>query len=201
MIDFFKDDRMDFELGAELKYNNSGYVILGYIIELVSGQSYADFVQEHIFQKFGMNAARNGSHFQVIPNQAYGYHQKDDYVNRNYVSLSLPDSSGSQMSSVNDLLIRNEAQKSDRLLKPGTKTRLYRDYSLDDGETIKYGYGWHIVKIGDITSHGHGGSIFGFKSMGVYLPKRDINVVGLTNCDCNSPTVLTRQIAAFAMQY
>jgi len=201
LVDFFKNEPMDFEPGAEFKYNNSGYVILGYVIELVSGQSYADFVQEHIFQKLGMNASQYASHTQVIPNRAYGYHQKGHYVNKNYVSLSLPYASGSLMSGANDLLIWNEALKNDRLLKAETKAKLFRSYSLNNGDKINYGYGWHIVSLGESASYEHGGSIFGFKSMGVYLPDQDIYVVGLTNCDCNSPTAIARLIAELAMLY
>lgn len=200
LLDFFKNEPIDFEPGAEFKYNNSGYVILGYLIELVSGQSYADFVQEQIFQKLGMNASQYASHSQVIPNRAYGYHQKDDYVNKNYVSLSLPYASGSLMSTVDDLLIWNEALKRNRLLKPETKAKLFTNYSLNNGEKTNYGYGWHIASIVENPSYEHGGSIFGFKSMAVYLPDQDIYVVGLSNCDCNSPTALTRMIAEFAMQ-
>lgn len=48
-------------------------------------------------------------------------------------------------------------------------------------------------------SYEHGGSIFGFKSMGIYLPESDIYVIGLNNCDCNSPTVITKEIAELAL--
>ncbi|TXE02809.1 serine hydrolase domain-containing protein [Algoriphagus aquimarinus] len=200
LIDFFKNEPMDFDPGEEYKYNNSGYVILGNIIEILSGDSYADFIEKNIFQKLEMNSSQYASHSQVIPNRAYGYHQKDEYVNRNYISLSLPYSSGSLMSTVEDMLKWNEAIKNNILLKPETMVTAFENYSLNNGEKIDYGYGWNISSLSESLSYEHGGSIFGFKSMGVYLPKEDIYVIGLSNCDCNSPTVLTRDIAILTME-
>ena len=198
LIDFFKNEAMDFDPGEDFKYNNSGYVILGYIIEVISGRSYADFIADNIFQKLEMNSSQYASHSQVIENRAYGYHQKGDYVNKNYISLSLPYSSGSLMSTVDDMLKWNEALKNNSLIKAETKAKAYQNHTLNKGDKINYGYGWHISTIDDSQSLEHGGSIFGFKSMGVYLPEEDIYVIGLSNCDCNSPTVLTRNIAVLA---
>ncbi|WP_192350000.1 serine hydrolase [Algoriphagus sp. Y33] len=199
LIDFFNNEPMDFDPGEEFKYNNSGYVILGHIIEILSGQSYAEFVKEHIFTKLEMNSSQYASHSQVIENRAYGYHRKDKYVNKNYVSLSLPYASGSLMSTVDDMLKWNEAIKNNTLVKEATKNKAFENYTLKNGEKINYGYGWHITTLNDAVSFEHGGSIFGFKSMGVYLPEEDIYVVGLSNCDCNSPTELARDIAELAM--
>lgn len=200
LIDFFKNEPMDFEPGEEYKYNNSGYVILGYIIEVLSGKSYADFVQENIFHKLEMNSSQYASHSQVIPKRAYGYHQKAEYVNKNYVSLTLPYSSGSLMSTVDDMLKWNEAIKNNTLLKAETKAKVFDNYTLNNGDKINYGYGWHISKLKESISYEHGGSIFGFKSMGIYLPEEDIYVIGLSNCDCNSPTKLVRDIAQLSLE-
>ncbi|PZX49614.1 serine hydrolase domain-containing protein [Algoriphagus chordae] len=200
LIDFFKNEEMDFDPGEEYKYNNSAYVILGYIIEVVSGDTYADFVEKNIFQKLEMNSSQYASHSQVIPNRAYGYHQKGEYANKNYISLSLPYSSGSLMSTVDDMLKWNEAIKNNLLLKPETTAKVFDNYTLNNGDKIQYGYGWNIKSLEGSPNYEHGGSIFGFKSMGVYLPEEDIYAIGLSNCDCNSPTVLTRDIAKMAME-
>tara|TARA_R110002020_G_scaffold358857_2_gene571508 strand:+ start:18564 stop:19679 length:1116 start_codon:yes stop_codon:yes gene_type:complete len=200
LIDFFKNEPMDFEPGEEFKYNNSGYVVLGYIIEKLSGKTFADFVQDNIFQKLGMNSSQYASHSQVIENRAYGYHQKEEYVNKNYISLSLPYSSGSLMSTVDDMLKWNEVLKKNSLIKAETKASAFENHTLNNGDKINYGYGWHISNIANSPSLEHGGSIFGFKSMGVYLPEEDIYVIGLSNCDCNSPTTLTRDIAQLTLE-
>ncbi|WP_108425216.1 serine hydrolase domain-containing protein [Flagellimonas amoyensis] len=195
VIDFFKDEPMDFAPGAEFRYNNSGYVLLGYIIEKVSGMSYEDFVEQRIFKKLGMSSSRYASHSEVVPKRASGYHKKEDYSNARHISFSIPYASGALMSTVGDMLVWEEAIKNHVLLGKETTQMAFTNYTLNNGKPINYGYGWHIKEFGSVLSYEHGGSIFGFKSMGVYLPKEDVYVIGLSNCDCNSPTEVTREIA------
>jgi CubicO group peptidase (beta-lactamase class C family) len=189
---------MDFQSGEKFKYSNSGYVILGYIIESVSEKSYADFVEQHIFKKLNMENSYYASHSKVINNRASGYHNKDnEYVNNRSISFSLPYSSGSLMSTVDDMFKWQDALKNNLLINQKTYEKVFTNYTLNNGEFINYGYGWHIKTLNETKSFEHGGSIFGFKSMGVYLPKSNIYVIGLSNCDCNSPTNITREIAEF----
>ena len=72
LVDFFKNQPMDFEPGTQYKYNNSGYVLLGYIIEKVSGQSYSAYINDHIFKPWGMQQSYYGDTQQVIKNRASG---------------------------------------------------------------------------------------------------------------------------------
>lgn len=195
LIDFFKNEPIDFVPGEKFKYNNSGYIILGYIIEKITGQSYGDFVEEQVFKKLGMTSSQYGSHREVIKNRALGYHNKDGYINRRQVSFTLPYSSGALMSNVNDMFKWQEAVKNNLLISKETTEKVFTNYTLNNGEHINYGYGWHIKDINGVSTREHGGHFFGFKSMGVYLPNEDIYVIGLNNCDCNSPTTITREIA------
>lgn len=195
LIGFFKNEPMDFAPGEQFKYNNSGYAILGYVIEKASGQAYADFVEEHIFKKLGMTASQFASHRKIIENRASGYQNRDGYLNARQISFSIPYASGSLMSSIDDMSTWQEAVKNNRLINSETTGKAFTNYALNNGTQINYGYGWHLKTIGDLPSREHGGAIFGFKSMGVYVPEKDIYVIGLNNCDCNSPTKITRQIA------
>ncbi|MBC6492057.1 serine hydrolase domain-containing protein [Flavihumibacter stibioxidans] len=200
MVDFFKNEPVDFAPGEKFDYNNSGYVLLGYIIELVSGESYEDYIQHHIFSKAGMNQSRYASDRQIIPNRAYGYHQKEiGYVNKTTISYSIPFSSGSLMSTATDMLKWQNALNQHLLLSSAATKKVFSQYKLNNGETFTYGYGWHLRDINGIPSREHGGSIFGFKSMGVYIPSEDIYVLGLSNCDCLSPTQTTKDIAALVL--
>ena len=199
MIDFFKNEPMDFAPGEAFKYNNSGYVILGHIIEKASGLSYADFVEQRIFKKLGMSSSRYATHTKVVPKRASGYHNREGYVNKRHISFSIPYASGSLMSTVGNLFKWEEAIKNHVLISEKTTKMAFTNYTLNNGDPINYGYGWHIKKESEVKSYEHGGSIFGFKSMGVYLPDADIYVVGLSNCDCNSPTQITRDIAAMVL--
>ena len=113
-------------------------------------------------------------------------------------SLTLAYSGGSLMSTVDDMFKWQEAIKNNLLISKETTVKAFTNYTLNNGEHTNYGYGWHIKTINNNRSFEHGGAVFGFKSMGVYLPDLDIYVIGLTNCLCNSPTKLTREIAELA---
>lgn len=199
LIDLFKEEPMDFLPGEAFKYNNSGYFILGYIIEIVSGKPYSEYIEEQLFQKINMTASRYASHSAVIKNRASGYHQRDKYTNNRYISYTLPYASGSLMSTVDDMLKWQEAIKNNLLINEATTQKVFTNYTLNNGEPINYGYGWHIKDLNGLTSTQHGGSIFGYKSMAVYVPQEDLYVIGLTNCDCISPTKITKEIAGLVL--
>ncbi|MFW0716313.1 serine hydrolase domain-containing protein [Pedobacter sp. N23S346] len=199
MVDFFKNEAVDFNPAEKFEYNNSGYVILGYIIELVSGDTYENYINKNIFEKIGMKHSRYASDAAIIKNRAYGYQQKTSgYVNKTAISFSIPFSSGALMSTIDDMLLWQNALNKDELLKSVTIKKAFTKYKLNNGEAFTYGYGWHLKDIDGIATREHGGSIFGFKTMGVYIPDQDIYVLGLSNCDCNSPTQVVKDIAKLA---
>ncbi|WP_335965970.1 serine hydrolase domain-containing protein [Galbibacter sp. PAP.153] len=196
LINFFKNEPMDFLPGQQYKYSNSGYILLGYIIETVSAESYAHFIEQHIFKKLQLKNTYYASHKKIINNRASGYQKKDGkYINNTYISFSLPYSAGSIMSTVTDMYKWNQAIKDNLLISKQTTKKAFTNYTLNNGTHIDYGYGWHIKTKNNVQRYEHGGSIFGYKSMGVYLPAQDIYVIGLTNCNCNSPTQITKEIA------
>lgn len=196
MVDFFKYEPVDFSPGEKFQYSNSGYVMLGYLIELTSGETYEEFIQKNIFDKAGMKNSYYASDRKVIKNRAYGYHQKSyGFVNKTVISFSVPFSSGSLMSTLTDMLKWQNALNQNILLRPENLTKAFTMHSLNSGDKIEYGYGWHLKNEEGIPTREHGGSIFGFKSMGVYIPSKDIYVLGLSNCDCHSPTQIVRDIA------
>lgn len=201
MVDFFKNEPVDFAPGEKFEYNNSGYVVLGYIIEQVSGQTYEDFMKKNIFEKAGMTHSYYATDRQVIPKRAYGYHQKEHgFVNKTVISFSVPFSSGSLMSTVDDMLKWQQALNQNILLNQAETKKAFQKYKLNNGEEFTYGYGWHLKEMNGTPDREHGGSIFGFKSMGLYIPGEDIYVIGFSNCDCHSPTEITRNIAKIALQ-
>ncbi|MCK0107915.1 beta-lactamase family protein [Flavobacteriaceae bacterium S0825] len=200
LVDFFKDEPVEFKPGEKFEYNNSGYVVLGYIIELVSGETYEDFIETNIFEKLAMNNSRYASDREIVKNRAYGYHNRGAFTNKMFVSLSIPYASGSLMSTVDDMLKWQEAINNNLLISQSTIDKVFRKNTLNNGEQFTYGYGWRLKDIDGVPTREHGGSVFGFKSMGVYVPSLDIYVVGFSNCDCNSPTQATRQITALVIK-
>ncbi|WP_294271255.1 serine hydrolase [uncultured Chryseobacterium sp.] len=196
MVDFFKNETPDFKPGEKFEYNNSGYVLLGYLIELISGERYEDFIRKNIFEKADMKNSCYASDRKIIKNRAYGYHQKTDgYVNKTIINFSVPFSSGSLMSTAEDMVRWQHALNTGLILDAEHTRKAFTPYSLNNGEKLTYGYGWHLKDINGIPTREHGGSVFGFKSMAVYIPSLDIYVVGFSNCDCHSPTQVVKDMA------
>ena len=198
-IDFFKNEPMDFDPGEKYLYNNSGYFILGYIVEKVSGISYPKFIQERIFDAIDMKSSYYGSHKKLIKNRASGYQKGAEFSNAQYISLTLPYAAGSIMSNVDDMLKWQTAITNNVFLKKATIDKAFTNYTLINGDKINYGYGWSINEINDVSTIEHGGAIPGYLSMGVFVPSKNIYVILFSNCGCQSPTNTALEIAALAM--
>ncbi|WP_347924738.1 serine hydrolase [Pontimicrobium sp. SW4] len=200
LIDKFKNEPMDFDPGEKFLYNNSGYILLGHIIEIITGETYADYIQKHIFDKIGMKNSYYGSMKKLIKNRAYGYKKGENgYLNADYLSLTLPYAAGSLMSNVDDLLKWQKALNTNQLITQKSYEKAINGSSLNNGEHISYGYGLGAGKIQGSKSISHGGGIFGYATMGIYMPQEDVFVSVLTNCDCSSPTGVANKIAALAI--
>jgi CubicO group peptidase (beta-lactamase class C family) len=199
LIDVFKNEPMDFDPGEQYRYNNSGYILLGHIIEVITGESYEDFVRKNFFDKLGMKNSHYGSHGKIIKNRAYGYQDRGGYVNADYLSMTLPYAAGSLMSSVDDLLIWQKALNTYQLISKETYKKAINGSILNNGEKIGYGYGLQAGTIQGSKSISHGGGIFGYTTQGIYMPEEDVFVSVLTNCDCNSPGNYANKIAAIAI--
>jgi hypothetical protein len=199
IIDVFKNEPMDFDPGEKFLYNNSGYILLGHIIEVVSGQSYADFIQKHIFDKVGMTASYYGSMKKIIPNRARGYQDRDGFVNADYLSLTLPYAAGSIMSTVEDLLKWQNAITANTLIKRSSLEKAINGSTLNTGEKIPYGYGWGKGNVNGSPSIEHSGGIFGYSTNGIFLPEENMYVIALSNCDCSNVGEASTQIAAMAL--
>lgn len=92
VINVFKNEPMDFDPGTKWNYSNSGYILLGYILEIASGKTYASFIEENIFKKLGMKNSYYGDVASIIPNRASGYQpvKTGGFENADYLSMTLP---------------------------------------------------------------------------------------------------------------
>lgn len=200
LIDKFKNEPMEFDPGTQFKYNNSGYILLGHIIEVVSGKSYEDFIQTHIFDKLGMTNSYYGSMKRLIPNRASGYSETESgYRNADYLSLTLPYAAGSIMSTTGDLLKWQNAISANTLIKKSSLEKATNGSKLSTGEDISYGYGWISGDVNGSKTVEHSGGIFGYSSNGIFLPEENVYVIGLTNCDCGNVGDITKNVAAMAI--
>jgi CubicO group peptidase (beta-lactamase class C family) len=182
LVDFFKDKPMTFNPGRRWVYNNSGYVLLGAIIEKVSGQTYEEFVDAHIFKPLGMKHSYYGNTERVIPRRVPGYQTgKEGVVNAPYLSMTQPFAAGSLLSSVDDLAVWSDAIFSGKLVKKEWLDKALTPFKLKNGESTGYGYGLFIADFSGHRSIEHGGGINGFTSYEMTLPGDRIFIAILTN--------------------
>jgi CubicO group peptidase (beta-lactamase class C family) len=182
LIDLFKNKPMQFEPGERWSYNNSGYILLGAIIEKVSGETYESFVTNHIFKPLGMKGSCYGSTERIIPRRVPGYQSgKDGFINAPYLSMTQPYAAGSLLSTVDDLAVWSDAVFSGKLVKKEWLDKALTPYKLKDGESSGYGYGLCIADFGGHRSIEHGGGINGFTTYEITLPDDRVFLAILTN--------------------
>lgn len=196
LIAYFKDEPLEFKPGERFKYSNAGYILLGRIIEIVSGQPYSDFIEQNIFDKIGMKNSSCGDMKQVIPNLTKGYIiEQNDFVKSDYINLSLAYSAGAILSTTEDLLKWQNALLSNTLLKASSIKQAMTPTLLNSGKRVPYGYGFRFSKLGNSPVIAHTGSTKGFTSIALFLPKEKLYITALTNCNCKNVNNVAKQVA------
>jgi len=148
LIDVFKNEPLDFDPGEQFKYNNSAYILLGYIIEQLTGETYGNFLENQIFKKIGMTSSYYGNRSKIIKNRAPGYTKKKrNYFNSNYMDFSVAYSAGGMMTTIDDLAKWQKALTDNRFVKKETLDKAFKNHKLNNGELSDYGYGWFINDI------------------------------------------------------
>lgn len=199
IIDLFKDKPMDFAPGERWSYNNSGYILLGAIIEKVSGQAYQEFIEKNIFAPLGMKHSYYDVTARIIPRRVAGYSKgRDGFKNAAYLSMTQPYAAGSLMSSVDDLALWDEALYTEKLVKQQSLKRAWTSYVLKSGKPTKYGFGWMMSSLEGHRTIEHGGGVNGFVTDGIRLPDDHVFVAVLTNREAGMEEV-SRKIAALAV--
>lgn len=173
---------MQFAPRQRWAYNNSGYCLLGAIIEKISGLSYAQFVQQRIFEPLGMRQSYYDEAARIIPKRAAGYQKgSDGFANAEYLSMTQPYAAGALTSTVDDLARWDAALTRGRLLRPATLERAWTPYRLADGSPTDYGYGWRLSSWQGRQTAEHSGGIHGFTAYALRIPADDVFVAVLSN--------------------
>jgi CubicO group peptidase (beta-lactamase class C family) len=181
-VDSFKSKPLEFAVGEKYKYNNSGYFILGYIIEKISGQSYEAFLQENIFTPLKMASTGYDTHDRILKQRATGYSRRNNArVNSDYLDMTVPYAAGSLYSTVEDLFAWNEALFSDKLLSAKSREAMM---TVDKNN---YAYGLAINQQHNRRVVAHGGGINGFNTSLARFPEEKVTVVVLRNADYGAP--------------
>lgn len=196
LCDSFSRVPFDFKPGTRYLYNNSGYILLGMIIEKLSAMSYADFIQKNIFDPLGMKNSYYLSNEPIIPRRAAGYDAGPNGIqNARYLSMTQPHAAGALGSTVDDLVLWDRALTENRLVSAETLAQMHTSATLDDGTLIDYGYGWEINNYQQHRAIHHGGSIFGFATFIARFPDDDLSIVVLTNYSGYESSKITAMIA------
>lgn len=199
VIDFFKNLPMRFVPGTKWEYSNSGYFLLGYIIEKITGKSYSEYLEENFFKPLDMTNSLFANNKRVIKNRVGAYSQGDNgYENARHLNMTHIYSAGAIQSTVADFFKWHQAVITYKLLKKETIEKAFTKYKLIGGKETDYGYGWRLGYVYENSSIWHGGGIEGFGNIEIYLPKEDVFVVIFTNCDCSYPKDITFWLAALA---
>ena len=201
MIASFKDEKIDFAPGEAWAYNNSGYVLLGAVIEAASGQPWHEYLQQALFEPLGLVDTGYGADPAIVARQVHGYSFAGAQVHpAKPLSMTQPHAAGALVSSVDDLHRWNRALHEGKVLEDAT----YRQMITPAGKALdaKYGFGLFRATLRGGDAIAHGGGIPGFSSYLLYVPGTDISVAVLHNAiggEQAEPEHLARKLAAVAL--
>jgi CubicO group peptidase (beta-lactamase class C family) len=189
----YKVKPLDFTPGEKFSYSNSGYHLLGAIIEKVSGKSYTDFLQENIFTPLGLKQTGYDMPKPLIKWRANGYNRVGDGLeNAAYLDMLIPYAAGSLYSTTGDLLTWEQALYSDKLLTAKSREEMFTPFKSG------YAYGWGVGKQLEHNSMSHSGGIYGFSAYIVRFPDDKLTVVVLSNVQNMGSQKIATALSAIA---
>ena len=186
LVKLFDTLPLQFEPGQRFEYSNSGYVLLGYIIEKISAKSYEQNLKDRIFTPLHMNNSGVDHNDALIPKRAMGYDKSGIRINNaGYIDMSVPFSAGALYSTVEDMYLWDQALLGNSLLSDQYKQLMFKDYF--EGKQGSYGYGWGIRSLVSTRKHQklllteHSGGINGFNTFISRIPEDHFMLVLLSN--------------------
>ena len=189
----FRDKPLEFQPGEKWRYSNSGYVLLGYLIEKISGQSYSDFVQQNIFTPLGMKDSGYDSNSTVIQHRVSGYSRgPNGTINAGFIHMSIPFSAGALYSTTEDLLRWEQGLFGGKVLSAASLEKMTTPFKED------YGFGISLQSLGGHKAIHHNGGIEGFNTELDYYPEDKLVVAVLGNVNGQAPSEIAHKVAAVA---
>jgi len=193
-IDRVRTMKLEFKPGEKFNYSNTGYVMLGAIIEKVSGQSYEKYLDENVFTPLGMKNSGYDSPTKILANRASGFESSGGKLSHApYLDMTLPHAAGALYSTVEDLHRWSTALDESKLISPVFASKMYTPVKNN------YAYGWAIGKRFGRQLVGHGGGINGFQTDITRFPDEKLCVVVLCNNVRSQPGAVSNGLAAIAL--
>ena len=192
----FQNKPLEFTPGSKFSYSNSGYSLLGYIIEKASGKPYETFVREVILQPTGMKTAGFdfASNHSADKTTGYNFIKGEKFEVAGIVDSSVAYSAGALFGSVKDLYAWHQALEKSQLLTAASWQQVYTPFHS------KYAFGWQIDTVYGKPVAEHGGGIFGYTSMIKRFPKDDVVIIVLSNNSSPRSQELANNLAALVFQ-
>ncbi|MBZ4375913.1 beta-lactamase family protein [Corallococcus interemptor] len=189
---------LQFPAGLRWSYSNSGYVLLGILVNRVAGMTYQEVLGRQVFKPAGMKTARGISEADVIPNRAAGYQLVGGVVkNQRWVSQSLNTTGdGALYCSLKDMLAWEEAVEKRDILSRGSWKEMLSPAKLNSGAPWPYGFGWEVLERNGQPLHQHTGAWQGFRTAYARFLGDGLSIVVLANMDRSNPMLFVEGIAA-----
>ncbi len=191
VIALTRDEPLRFEPGTQYEYSNSGYILIGSVIEKVTGGSYGRYLQENIFRPLGMFGSGYEDNETVIPNRASGYRiDRGQWKTAAYISMSVVFAAGATFTTVDDLLRWEQALGRDDFLGADSRRAMFTDYGGG------YGLAWGISNWFGNPVQMHSGSINGFHTTLCRYPDDKLTVIVLANLEYASSLWIANELAS-----
>jgi len=189
----FRDKPLDFEPGEKWNYSNSGYVLLGYLIEKITGGSYQKFVSQNIFEPLGMKDSGYDSNAAILPHRASGYSREPNgLANAGFINMTVPLSAGGLYSTTGDLLKWEQGLFGWKVLQAASIEKMTTPFKND------YAFGLQVETKRGHKVIDHAGGIEGFNTELEYYPEDQLTVAVLANVNGPAPVQIAAQLAAAA---
>ncbi|MBR9990487.1 MAG: beta-lactamase family protein [Gemmatimonadetes bacterium] len=190
MLALFAADSLEFQPGSRWAYNNSGYYLLGMLIESVTGMSYADHLRTTQFEPLGLTQTLYCDVSRVVPHRVSGYDEADGrIVNAAPLSMNAPGAAGALCSTARDLIRWARALHAGDVVGASSYGTMTAPTALSGGSSQAYGYGLMMTQIGEHDAVAHGGGINGFNSYMSHIPGEDLTIAVLSNGPTNAGQV------------
>ena len=200
LVNYFKDFSLEFDPGEKFSYNNSGYHLLGLIIEKVSGLKYDKYIKTNLLDVAEMTNTEADNNSTLIENRVSGYENSpNEIVNASYIDMSVPFSGGNLLSTTEDLNKWYKALFSYKIITKISLDRAHKPFQLNDDTYSNYGYGWFIDTLQNEKIITHEGGVNGFLSSVWFVPSSKTLTVILSNCSCNPTVTTAKKITAYAI--
>jgi CubicO group peptidase (beta-lactamase class C family) len=185
MIALFKNKPLDFPPGSKFSYSNSGYFLLGVIVEKASGKAFNDYLLENVIRKAGLPNTGMDHLDSVLAFRAKGYAKKrtGGWAHADYIAMEGPYSAGAMYSTLDDLVKWTKALHNNQIISAESRKKMMTPY-YDN-----YGYGIGIDSFKTHPRVSHNGGIPGFSSSLAYYPKDDAYVVAISNTGSNADKI------------